>query len=190
MKQRLGGVNLLYPTPTVLVGALVNGKANFTTVAHVGILNKATPNIISVALAKGRHTSLGIREHNCYSVNIPSEDLVVETDYCGIVSGAHTDKSGVFELFTGELEGAPMIRQCPLAMECRLRDVYELPTHEVFIGEIVGSYAEESAMTDGKVDITKVKPILFDMASLKYWSVGREVAPCYNIGKKLKAARK
>lgn len=189
MKKHLGGINLLYPTPTVLVGAMVDGKANFTTVAHVGILNRADPNIISMGLGKGRHTTRGIKEHGAFSVNIPSEDLVVETDYCGIVSGTRTDKSRIFDLFTGELEGVPMIRQCPIAMECRLRDIYELPTHEVIIGEIVASYAEESAMTDGKVDITKVKPLLFDMSSMKYWSVGREVARCSSIGKKLKAPK-
>ncbi|UCG06992.1 MAG: flavin reductase [Desulfobacterales bacterium] len=73
-----------------------------------------------------------------------------------------TDKSGVFEIFHGELKNAPMIKACPLNMECKPYDTYDTPTHDLFIGEIVETYAEEAVLTDGKVDITKVKPLLFD----------------------------
>lgn len=97
-----------------------------------------------------------------------------------------TDKSGVFEIFYGEAQNAPMINECPLNMECKLYDTYDTATHDLFIGEIVETYADESVLTDGKVDITKVKPLLFDMASKKYWSLGGVVANCWNVGKKLK----
>ena len=59
-------------------------------------------------------------------------------------------------------------------------------THDLFIGEIVETYADESVLTDGKVDLAKLKPLLFDMSSVKYWSVGNVVAGCWNVGKQLK----
>jgi flavin reductase (DIM6/NTAB) family NADH-FMN oxidoreductase RutF len=71
-------------------------------------------------------------------------------------------------------------------MECRLYDTYDTPTHDLFIGEIVETYADESVLAEGKVDLAKLKPLLFDMSSVKYWSVGDVVAGCWSIGKQLK----
>jgi flavin reductase (DIM6/NTAB) family NADH-FMN oxidoreductase RutF len=167
MKKKLDGINVLYPTPTTIVGAMVNGKPNFLTIAHIGIVNHAKPFLISLSLGKAHYTNAGIKENKALSVNIPSEELVVETDYVGIVSGKKTDKSGVFDIFYGELEIAPMIRTCPLNMEYKLYDTYDTPTHDLFIGEIVQTYADEAVLSDGKVDITRVRPLLFDMSSIK-----------------------
>ena len=186
MKKQLGGINVLYPTPTTILGAIVKDKPNFITIAHIGIVNHAKPYLISFSLAKPHHTNTGIKENKAFSVNIPSEDLVVETDYVGLVSGKKTDKSDLFEIFYGELENAPMIKECPLNMECRLYDTYDTPTHDLFIGEIVETYADESVLAEGKVDLAKLKPLLFDMSSVKYWSVGEVVAGAWNVGKKLK----
>ena len=186
MKKKLDGINVLYPTPTVLVGAMVDGKPNYITIAHIGIVNHAKPYLISLSMAKVHYTNPGIRATNAFSVNLPSENLVVETDYAGLVSGKKTDKSDLFESFFGEVENAPMIKECPLNMECRLYDTYDTPTHDLFIGEIVETYANESVLTEGKVDLAKLKPLLFDMSSVKYWSVGEVVAGCWNIGNKLK----
>jgi flavin reductase (DIM6/NTAB) family NADH-FMN oxidoreductase RutF len=186
VKKPLDGINVLYPTPTTIVGAIVEGKVNFITIAHIGIVNHARPYLISLSLAKPHHTNAGIKENKTFSVNIPNEDLVVETDYVGIVSGKKTDKSSVFEVFYGNLENAPMITECPINMECKLYDVYDTPTHDLFIGEIVETYADESVLKNGKVDLARLKPLLFDMSSIKYWSIGNPVAGCWNIGKQLK----
>ena len=68
----------------------------------------------------------------------------------------------------------------------RLYDVYDFPKYDLFIGEIVETHVEESVLTDGKVDITKVRPLLFDMASKRYWSLGQDLAGCWYEGLKLK----
>ena len=186
MKNKLGGINALYPTPTVLVGAMVDGKPNFITIAHIGIVNHARPYLISLSSAKAHYTNAGITENRAFSVNIPSENLVVKTDYAGLVSGKNTDKSNLFEIFYGEVENAPLIKECPINMECRLYDIYDTATHDLFIGEIVETHADESVLTDGKIDLAKLKPLLFDMSSIKYWSVGKVVADCWKVGKQLK----
>jgi len=186
MKKKMDGINVLYPTPTALVGAMVDGKPNYITIAHIGIVNHARPYLISLSMGKAHYTNAGIKENKAFSVNIPSENIVVETDYVGLVSGKKTDKSKLFEIFFGKVENAPMIKQCPLNMECKLYDTYNTPTHDLFIGEIVETHADESVLTDGKVDLAKLKPLLFDMSSIKYWSVGEKVADCWNVGKQLK----
>jgi flavin reductase (DIM6/NTAB) family NADH-FMN oxidoreductase RutF len=114
-----------------------------------------------------------------------------ETDYCGIVSGKMTDKAALFDLFYGDLKTAPMIDQYPVCMECRLERTVDFTTHDVFLGEIAATYAQkEVLMADGNIDISKVKPLLFDMSSKKYWSLGKAVGICWNVGKQLKAGRK
>ena len=186
MKKKLDGINVLYPTPTTIVGAIVDGKPNFITIAHIGIVNHAKPYLISLSMAKPHYSNIGIKENKAFSVNIPSENLVVETDYVGLVSGKKTDKADIFEIFYGSLEQAPMITACPINMACTLYDTYDTPTHDLFIGEIVETYADESALKDGKVDLARIKPLLFDMSSIQYWSIGKPLAKCWNIGKKMK----
>lgn len=83
MKNPLGGINVLYPTPTVIDGAAVGGKPDFITIARIGIVNHATPHLISVSMVKGHYTNAGIRENKEFSVDVPSESPVVETDYVG-----------------------------------------------------------------------------------------------------------
>ena len=110
---------------------------------------------------------------------------MAETDYVGLYTGKKHDKSTLFKVFYGQLETAPMITECLVNAECTLHDVYDTATHDIFIGEIVETYADETVLEEGRIDIAKLKPILFDMASRKYWSLGRDIAKCWSIGKDL-----
>lgn len=184
--KSIGPINALYPMPTTLVGATVHGKPNFLAVAHVGILNHGTPQYLSIGLAKIHYSNAGIHENKTFSICLPSEDLMLETDFCGIMTGKKTDKAALFELFYGELKTAPMIRQCPVNMELKLDDVMDFPNHDIFIGELIQTYADDTVMDDGKIDIARLRPLLFDMASKKYWSLGQPAGNCWNVGKSLK----
>ncbi len=182
----IGPVNALYPMPTTLVGATVNGKPNFLAVAHVGILNHGTPQYLSIGLHKGHYTNAGIHENRSFSICLPPEGLMVATDYCGIMTGKKTDKAELFNVFYGQLNTAPMIRQCPVNMEMKLYDTLGLGSHDIFLGELVQTYADDGVLTDGSIDIAKLKPLLFDMASKKYWALGEPIGNCWNAGKALK----
>jgi len=98
------------------------------------------------------------------------------TGYCDIVSGKRADKSEIFETFYGKLEKAPMIRECPVNLECRLVKILDLGSaSEVFIGEIVESYAEERYLCNEILDIEKIKPIVFSMYGNNYWGIGEHL---------------
>ena len=183
MKRRIGAVNCLYPTPTVLVGANVQGKPNYITIAHIGIMSYT---IISMSLGRVHHTNAGIKENGTFSVNIPSVGMVKATDYCGIVSGKSVDKGELFDNFYGELKTAPMIKECPICMECRLIQTVDFPKHEVFVGEIVETYCDEEVLTEGAVDCSKVQPFLFAMSDKGYWKLGERFAQAWSIGKDFK----
>jgi flavin reductase (DIM6/NTAB) family NADH-FMN oxidoreductase RutF len=183
MKIKLGAKNCLYPTPTTIVGANVNGKPTYITIAHIGIMDHGT---ISVSMNKAHYTNSGIMENNTFSVNIPSIEMVKETDYCGITSGKTTDKSAIFECFYGDLKTAPIIRKCPINMECRLIKTVDFPKHDVFVGEIVETYCDDQIITDDVVDLAKVRPILFSMHNRGYWEIGKPFAKAWDIGKEFK----
>lgn len=180
MKITLGAKNCLYPMPTTIVGANVNGGPNYITIAHVGIMDSGT---ISLGMNKTHHTNAGIKENGTFSVNIPSVAMVKETDYCGLVSGKTVDKANLFSNFYGKLETAPMIKECPINMECKLIQTVDLPRHDIFIGEIIETYCEDKYMTDSVVDFAKVQPILFTMNDTGYWKLGERFARAWSIGK-------
>ena len=182
MKVELGSVNSLYPLPTTLIGATVNGKPNYIAIAWVGIVGR---NNISLCMNKRHYSNSGIIENKTFSVNIPSIDLVKETDYCGLKSGKDTDKASLFKSFYGKLETAPMIEECPINIECRLVNTVDTLTHDVFIGEIETTYCDESILDEGKVDLSRVQPILFSMLDRGYWKLGERFATAYDIGKEL-----
>jgi len=183
MKVKLGAKNCLYPLPTTLVGANVNGKPNYITIAHVGIMNLSS---VSLGMHKSHYTNIGIRENETFSVNIPSIKMVKETDYCGIVTGKKVDKTKLFDTFYGKLETAPMIKECPLNMECQLIKTVDFPDHDVFVGEVIETYVEETCLTDEIVDFAKIQPILFVMNDRSYWKLGDRFAKAWNIGNELK----
>ena len=182
MKVKLGIKNCLYPMPTTLVGALVNGKPNYITIAHVGIMDLTS---VSLGMNKSHYTNQGIRENKTFSVNIPSTKMVKETDYCGLVSGKNDDKAHLFKTFYGTLETAPMIEECAINMECQLVKTVDFPNHDIFIGRIAETYCDENVLTEGAVDFDKLQPILFVMNEGSYRKIGGKIAKAWDIGKEL-----
>ncbi|MFC2036214.1 flavin reductase family protein [Chloroflexota bacterium] len=183
MKVEFGAKNHLYPMPITLIGANVSGKPNYITIAYVGIMGR---NSLSVSMNRARYTNPGIKENKTFSVNLPSVEIVKETDYCGLVSGKDVDKATLFETFYGKLETAPMVKECPINMECRLIQTLDFQLGEVFIGEIVETYISEQCLTEGLVDYTKVHPILFAMQGRGYWKLGDRFANAWEIGENIK----
>jgi flavin reductase (DIM6/NTAB) family NADH-FMN oxidoreductase RutF len=143
--------------------------------------------MISVTLGKAHYTNSGIKENNTFSVNIPSENLLEATDFLGLNSGKILDKSRIFEVFYGGLQTAPMIKEAPLNLECKLVQTLDFAgTNEVFIGEIIEAYADEAILTDGLPDMSKLKPIAFSMHDYNYWGIGAYLGKAWSIGKGFK----
>lgn len=184
-KVKIEDHTILYPMPVCVIGLIADGKPDFVTLAHVGILTGAPPYLFSLSMNKSHYANQWIRREKAFSLNIPSQDQVIHVDYVGIVSGKDVDKSGVFDVSYGELKNAPLIKTCPLSMECRLYDILDTPSHDVFIGEGVATHAQRQILTEGKLDLAKLRPLLFDMHSKKYWSLGPPVADCWSVGKQL-----
>jgi len=181
VKVALGPMPYITVMPTVLVGANVKGKANYMTAAWATVACMA-PQMVCVAVNKGRYTLRGILENKTFSLSIPSVDLAVKTDYCGLVSGAQEDKSAVFSSFYGKLKTAPMAEECPVAIECALYKTVDCGSHSLVIGEVKEIHADRACLTDGKPDLAKIRPIVYSQAT--YYACGSEIAKAFSAGKK------
>ena len=183
-KTNIGNNPFLIPMPMVIVGSCIVERPNFMAVAWASRVN-VKPAIMGVAI--GRHaTASAILETGEFSINIPSVDLVRETDLAGMVSGTALDKSKLFDVFYGSLGKAPMIRQCPVSIECRVLKVVELPLDTLFLGEVTGTWTNERYLTDGSADIEKVRPFCLTMPDNRYWSIGKPVGKAWHDGLELK----
>lgn len=187
----MGPQTLIYPMPALLVGAIINDKPNFMTVAWSGIANGEPP-MISVAIRRTRYTLRGIRQNLTFSVNVPSTDMVRETDYCGLTHGSKVNKVEVcqFKVFYGELGNAPLIEQCPINLECKVAHILDLDSHSLVVGRIEETHVSEDCLTRGKPDVDKIKPLSYIRAPAeRYQALGEVIAKAFSVGKEIKASQ-
>jgi len=191
-KVQMGPGTSIYPMPALLVGANVDGRPNFMTVAWGNIAN-AEPPMAAVAIRVKRYTRIGIEQNKTFSINIPSADLVKEADYCGIVSGAKADKVQAcqFTVFYGKLGTAPMIEQCPINLECSVVHSLELGSHTLYVGRIEEVHVSSDCLTDGRIDLDKVKPLAYlEDPSRQYHGIGKLQGKGFSIGLEIKGKEK
>ena len=188
-KILMGSRTFIYPMPIFLVGANVDDKPNFMPAAWCAIAN-AEPPMISVAMLHNHHTYRGIRQNWAFSVNVPSTDMLRETDYCGMISGSEVDKVEVcqFKVFYGKLYNAPLIEQSPINVACKVMHILDLGTHSLIVGRREEIYISESCLTDGEPDVDKIKPFTYTSApAAHYQALGAVMAKKQVIGKELLA---
>ena len=184
-KIQMGPRTWIYPMPAFLIGANVDGQANFMTAAWCGVANGEPP-MISVGIRPSRYTYKGIRQNMTFSVNVPSVDLTRETDYCGTVSGAKVNKVEEcrFQVYYGKLGSAPLIEQCPVNLECRVVHILELGSHSLVIGQVEETHISENCLSEGKPDVDKIKPIIFTAApARRYRAFGETLGKAFSIGR-------
>lgn len=133
---------MLNPSPVVLVSCAEKGKTgkrDLVTVAWAGTVNSEPP-MVSVSLRKERYSHGLISASGEFVVNLVDEDLARATDFCGVRSGRDIDKAAELGLTLTEAEGleaAPRVDGAPVSLACRVRQVLELGSHDMFIGEVV-----------------------------------------------------
>ena len=186
-KIELSAQDLTPVRPIFIVGADVDGRPNFMNVGGGGSVS-FNPPMIALPIQPHRYTLRGILENRTLSVNIPVTAQVNEADYTGIVSGARTDKARDcgFDVFYGKLKTAPMIRQCPLNMECTLMHVLTSNSHAIVIGRIEASYVSGEYVREGKLNPGDMNPLLWIPGKADYVGVGSAVGKCWTAGKEIK----
>lgn len=179
-KKNIGNVLALYPKPMTVVGAEVEGKVNWLVVGHTGIIGHDR---VLVSMSKSHYTNQGIRKSKKLSINLVSREMLPQADYVGSVSGDSVNKSGVFKYHWGE-NGTPVIDASPLTMECNVEDIFETEGFDNFICSIANTYAAPEVLdSDGKLDYTQLKPVLFEFPTYSYIATGEIIGKCLNLDK-------
>lgn len=162
MKETLEASTTLAPIPAVMVSCGDMEKANITTIAWTGVINSEPP-LIYVSIRPSRHSYNIIKETGEFVVNIPDEKLVWETDYCGTKSGKEVDKFKEAHLTkeASKKVSAPSIAECPINLECKLKEIKKLGSHDMFIGEVICVNADKELVKDGKIDLANAKLITY-----------------------------
>ena len=181
-KINLGAKPFLYPMPVLIVGTYdENGVPNAMNAAWGCITDM---NEITISMSPHKTTE-NIAVTGAFTVSIATEDTVVPCDYVGVESASKVPdkftKAG-FHATKSDLVNAPLIDELPMALECKVKS-YE---DEILVGEIVNIIADESILTDGKIDPKKLKPITYDPVNHTYIGLGEVVGNAFKDGLQLK----
>lgn len=157
MKKTMKPATLLMPLPAVMVSCGSLEKPNIITIAWTGIVN-STPPMTYISVRKSRYSHDLIAESGEFVINLTTEALTFATDYCGVKSGREVDKFTEMKLTplaAGEVS-CPMIAESPINLECKVREVHEYLSHDMFVAEIVAVHVDEELIDEkGRFEMEK-----------------------------------
>lgn len=180
--------NMLYPVPAVMV-TVGDGKEkdNIITIAWTGTINSDPP-MVSISVRKSRYSHDLLMQHGEFVVNLVTRELTYAMDYCGVKSGRDMDKFAEMKLTRGEGKtvSVPVIAESPVNIECKVTQVLELGSHDMFLAEVTGVQADERYMDEnGKFDLRKADLIAYSHG--QYYTLGENIGKFgYSVQKKQK----
>lgn len=185
MRKNFGAKPILYPQPVFIIGTYdENGAPDAMNAAWGGI---SEADEVSLCLSAGHKTVKNILKTKAFTVSMATADTVVPCDYVGLVSGNDAadkmEKAG-FHAVKSEFVNAPVFAELPMAVECRFKS-YDEETCRM-VGQVVNVCAEESILTDGKIDPMKLRPITYDGVNHAYHVLGEKVGNAFADGAALK----
>lgn len=183
-RKSFGAKAWTYPQPVWIIGTYdENGKPDAMNAAWGGI---SEANQVSICLSVGHKTCKNFEKTGAFTISMADADHVAACDYVGMASGNKVEdkfaKAG-FTATKSELVNAPIINELPICLECKVIDFNKETC--ILRGEIINVSVDERVMTDGKVDVSKVKPITFDPFNNAYHVVGEKVGDAWGSGKAL-----
>lgn len=187
-RVNFGPKTWLFPEPALVIATYnEDGSVDAMTAAWGGVCQETPPGVM-IDLAADHRTTANIRRTKAFTIAIPTVDTVVPTDYFGIVSANKEprkfEKSGLTARKSENVD-APIIEEYKMVLECKLFDEFVIKEDVRVVGEIVNVSADESVLTDGKIDAKKLKPIAWNPITREYVALGEVVGLAWNIGKSL-----
>jgi flavin reductase (DIM6/NTAB) family NADH-FMN oxidoreductase RutF len=178
MKVERKPLPLIYPNPVVLVTTLdENKRTNIITLTLAGGVCWDPP-MIGIGVGKNQHSRMLIGRLGEFVVNIPRAEMLMDVEYCGLVSGKEVDKCSKtsFTLTPSSIVRPPMIKECPVNLECKVKSEISLGSNVLFLAEVACLHVDEEMLDEkGGVDMEKAKPIMFNLTNT-YWGVGKKLA--------------
>lgn len=165
----------LYPIPAVMVSCGTMEQSNIITVAWTGIVN-TDPAMVYISVRPSRYSYLLIKQQKEFVINLTTENLVKQTDWCGVKSGAKVDKFKEMNLHKEQAEfvKCPMIQESPVSVECKVKEIKTLGSHHMFLAEVLAIHADEKYIDEkGAFDISKCNLIAYSNGG--YYALGKKV---------------
>ena len=185
MRKNFGSQHWLFPQPVLMIATYnEDGTPDIMNAAWGGISDSDE---ISISISNTHKTAKNLLKRGAFTVSFATADQVAACDYVGLVSGNKVpDKfaRAGFHAVKSEFVDAPLVEELPMALECRVRS-YDTET-DILRGEIVNVCADETILTDGKIDPAKLRPIVFDPVNHDYLELGAKVGKAFSEGNKLK----
>ena len=181
----------LYPLPVIMVSCGTMEKSNIITVAWTGILN-TNPATVYISVRPSRYSYNLIKEQGEFVINLTNKDLARATDWCGVKTGGKVDKFKEMKLHKdmANFVKCPMIKESPVSVECRVKEIKEMGSHHVFIADVLAIHADEQYI-DGKgaFDISKCDLIAY--ANGHYYALGKKLGKFgFSVQKRKKSAKR
>lgn len=177
----------LYPLPAVLVSCGTMEKSNIITVAWTGIIN-TNPPMIYISVRPSRHSYKLIKEQGEFVINLTNKELARATDWCGVRSGSKFDKFKEMRLHKEKANfvKCPMIKESPVSVECKVKEIKELGSHHMFIAEVLAINSDDKYINDkGAFDISKCNLIAYSNGH--YYQMGKKIGKFgFSVKKKKK----
>ena len=181
----------IYPLPAVMVSCGTMEESNIITVAWTGIIN-TDPAMCYISVRPTRHSYEMIKKTGEFVINLTTKDLAYATDWCGVKTGAKVDKFKEMKLTEEKANfvNCPMIKESPVSVECKVKEIRELGSHHMFVAEILGINADEKYINEnGAFDISKCDLIAYSNGN--YYSLGKKIGRFgFSVQKKKKTAKK
>ena len=168
--------NMLYPLPAVMISSAdTEGHMNIMTASWAGTIC-SDPAMVSISVRKERYSYHMIRETGEFVINLTTEKLVRAADYCGVRSGRDVDKWHEMHLtpLKADTVGAPLIAESPVNIECRVKNVIELGTHDMFIADVTAVHGDKALMDEKNVfHLNDAGLIVYSHGT--YFTMGKEI---------------
>ena len=165
----------LYPIPAVMVSCGTMKKSNIITVAWTGILN-TNPAMVYISVRPTRYSYKLIKEQKEFVINLTTKKLAKVTDWCGVKTGEKIDKFKEMKLHKEKANfvKCPMIKESPVSVECKVKEIKELGSHHVFVAEVLAINADEKYIDkNGAFDISKCD--LMAYSNGHYYELGKKI---------------
>ena len=181
----------IYPIPAVMVSCGNMEKSNIITVAWTGIIN-TNPAMCYISIRPERYSYHLIKESGEFVINLTNEKLAYATDWCGVKTGAKVDKFKEMKLTKEKAKyvKCPLIKESPVSVECKVKEIKELGSHNMIIAEVLAINADEKYINvTGAFDITKCDLIAYSNGN--YCVLGKKIGKFgYSVKKRKKSKKK
>ncbi len=165
----------IYPLPAVMVSCGTMEKSNIITVAWTGILN-TNPATVYISVRPSRYSYQLLKEQKEFVINLTNKELVRATDWCGVKTGAKVDKFKEMHLHKerAKFVSCPMIQESPVSIECKVKEIKPLGSHDMFLAEVLAINADDKYINEkGAFDISKCDLIAY--ANGHYYTLGKKL---------------